>query len=71
MFTRFFNAEPVFNYAAAARSDVKKYARYFNALLDNGIYCAPSQFEANFVSFSHSNADIAATLKIIEKILTR
>jgi len=71
MFTLFFNEEPVLNYAAAARSDVKKYARYFNALLDNGIYCAPSQFEANFVSFSHSNADIAATLKIIEKILTR
>jgi glutamate-1-semialdehyde 2,1-aminomutase (EC 5.4.3.8) len=71
MFTLFFNDGPVVNYAAAARSDVKKYARYFNALLNNGIYCAPSQFEANFLSFAHSDADIAETLKTVKKIITR
>jgi glutamate-1-semialdehyde 2,1-aminomutase len=60
--TIFFASEPVRNYADAKRSDTKLYARYFREMLDRGIFLAPSQFEAAFISASHTLADIDRTL---------
>ena len=62
MFTFFFNPEKVRNYTGAARSDTKQFARYFQGMLDRGIYLPCSQFEANFVSVMHTDADIGATI---------
>jgi glutamate-1-semialdehyde 2,1-aminomutase len=62
MFTGFFSSSPVTDYASARRSDTRRYARFFHALLDHGVYLAPSQFEAGFVSLAHTDADIDATL---------
>jgi glutamate-1-semialdehyde 2,1-aminomutase len=60
--TVFFTAEPVRNYSDAKRSDTKRYARFFREMLDRGIFLAPSQFEAAFVSVAHTSADIDRTL---------
>ena len=60
--TIFFTPEPVRNYADAKRSDTKRYARFFREMLDRGIFLAPSQFEAAFVSAAHTSADIDRTL---------
>ena len=54
------------NYEDAVSSDTKKYAEFFSYLLDNGIYVAPSQFEAMFVSDAHNQEDIDRTCRIIE-----
>jgi glutamate-1-semialdehyde 2,1-aminomutase len=60
--TVFFTPDPVNNYADAKRSDTKRYARFFREMLDRGVFLAPSQFEAAFVSTSHRSADIERTL---------
>ena len=60
--TIFFTAAPVRNYADAKRSDTKRYARFFREMLDRGIFLAPSQFEAAFLSAAHTAADIDQTL---------
>jgi glutamate-1-semialdehyde 2,1-aminomutase len=62
MFTGFFTATPVTDYASARNADTARYARFFHALLERGVYLAPSQFEAGFVSLAHTDADIDATL---------
>ncbi len=53
----------VWNYADAVASDVQAYATFFHAMLDHGIYLAPSQFEALFVSLAHDDGAIDATIK--------
>ena len=58
MFTGFFNPGPVTSLAQVEQSDAAIYGRYFHALLDRGVYIAPSQFEAGFVSIAHTDADI-------------
>ena len=63
MFTFFFTPDPVTDYASAKRSDTEAFKRFFHHMLDNGVYLAPSQFEAAFVSAAHSDADIAETRK--------
>src|SRR5258706_2461579 len=60
--TVFFTAEPVRNYANAKRSDTRRYARFFREMLDRGVFFAPSQFEAAFVSAAHTSQDIDRTL---------
>lgn len=60
--TVFFTADPVRNYTDAKRSDTKRYARFFREMLDRGIFLAPSQFEAAFVSVAHTPQDIDRTL---------
>ena len=67
LLTVFFTDKKVVDYNTAKTSDTKKYAEYFGCLQDNGIYTAPSQFEAMFVSASHSEADIKYTCDIISK----
>ena len=60
--TVFFTPDPVKNYADAKRSDTKRYARFFREMLDRGVFLAPSQFEAAFVSAAHTAQDIDRTL---------
>ena len=57
--TGFFCDAPVTDYASAKRSDTKRYARYFHGMLERGVFLAPSQFEAAFVSLAHTHADVA------------
>lgn len=61
--TIFFAPQPVQNYADAKHSDTKLYARFFREMLQRGIFFAPSQFEAAFVSASHTAADIDRTIR--------
>jgi glutamate-1-semialdehyde 2,1-aminomutase len=63
MFTCFFSREPVTDYASAKRSDTVKFARFFRALLQSGVYFPASQFEAAFLSTAHSEADVTLTLE--------
>ncbi len=62
MFTGFFNAGPVTGLEQVEQSDTAAYGRYFHALLQRGVYIAPSQFEAGFVSIAHTGADIDRTI---------
>ncbi len=62
MFTAFFNPGPVTDYATATASDTRAFAAYFRAMLRQGIYLAPSQFEAAFMSLAHTEADIDRTV---------
>ena len=61
----FFTEKEVVNYESALTSDTSKYSDYFNYMLNHGIYLAPSQFEAMFISYAHSMADIEKTCEII------
>ncbi len=70
MFTGFFNPGPVAALAHAEGSDTSMYARYFHAMQERGVYIAPSQFEAGFVSTAHTEADIDATIAKAEDALT-
>lgn len=65
----FFTEGPVRTYADAVKSDTDLYSRFFWAMLKNGVYFAPSQFEAAFVSAAHGEGDIDETLEAIEKAL--
>src|SRR5881409_3378579 len=60
MLTGFFTDRPVTDYATAKRSDTARYGRFFHAMLARGVFLAPSQFEAAFVSLAHRDADIVA-----------
>jgi glutamate-1-semialdehyde 2,1-aminomutase len=62
MLTGFFTAAPVVDYSTAAASDTKRYARYFHAMLARGVYLAPSQFEAAFVSTAHDESLVDQTI---------
>ncbi|OQX46376.1 MAG: aspartate aminotransferase family protein, partial [Candidatus Sedimenticola endophacoides] len=63
MFGIFFSdAEKVTNYAQATACDQERFKAFFHAMLEHGVYLAPSAFEAGFVSAAHSDADIQATL---------
>jgi glutamate-1-semialdehyde 2,1-aminomutase len=66
MFTLFFNPEPVSSLSEASKSDTSFFAKYFHAMLERGVYLACSQFEANFVSAAHSDADIKQTITTAE-----
>ena len=68
MFTLFFNDRPVDNYEDAKESNLARFARYFKKMLESGIYLAPSQFEAVFVSLAHSTADIEKTLSAAKRV---
>ncbi|HSF24663.1 MAG TPA: glutamate-1-semialdehyde 2,1-aminomutase [Blastocatellia bacterium] len=62
MMTAFFTEGPVTDWPGAAKSDTERYARFFRAMLEGGIYLAPSQFECAFVSLAHSDEDIERTI---------
>jgi glutamate-1-semialdehyde 2,1-aminomutase len=69
MFTLFFTKEKVVDYETAKTSDTKKFALYFSSMIDQGIYFAPSQFEAAFMSAAHSDEDIERTITAAGKAL--
>jgi glutamate-1-semialdehyde 2,1-aminomutase len=69
MFTLFFTSTPVTDAESARRSDTKAFSRYFSALIENGIFIPPSQFEAAFISTAHTAKDIDATLHAAEDAL--
>jgi glutamate-1-semialdehyde 2,1-aminomutase len=60
--TLFFTAQPVRDYSDAKRSDTKQYARFFREMLDRGVFLAPSQFEALFVSAAHTSENVKRTI---------
>ncbi len=66
----YFNPQPVDDYPTAAASDTAAYAKFFAAMLERGIYLAPSQFEAMFVGDAHTDAMIAATVAAAEEALS-
>ena len=68
MFTLFFNEKPVYNYSDAKESNLERFAKYFKKMIERGIYLAPSQFEAVFVSLAHTLKDIEKTLEAAEKV---
>ena len=61
---------PVTNVSDAKRSDTELYGRFFHAMLDRGVYLAPSQFEAGFLSTAHRQLDVDRTLEIADAALT-
>ncbi len=71
MFTFFFTPDPVVDWESAKRSDTARFKQFFHWMLDRGIYLAPSQFEAGFVSTSHSEQDIARTVDAANEFFRR
>ena len=69
MFTLFFNPEPVVGFTQSSQNNTDRFAAYFQGMLDRGIYLPCSQFEANFVSTAHSNADIDRTIAAANEVL--
>ena len=69
MFCTFFTAEPVADLDGAMKSDTALFAKYFHAMLDRGIYLAPSQFEAAFVSTAHTTRHVERTLEAADEAL--
>lgn len=63
MFSAFFTDVPVKDYASACTSDVERFAKYYRGMLEQGIYLAPSQYEAVFLSTAHTEADIDQALE--------
>jgi glutamate-1-semialdehyde 2,1-aminomutase len=71
MLTAFFAEGPIDDYAAAQRSDTGAYSRFHAAMLEQGFFFAPSQFEAAFVSLAHTEREIDATVEAAKKALAR
>ena len=65
----FFTPSAVTTFVDAKGSDVGRYARYFKGMLERGIYLAPAQFEAMFVSAAHTRQDLARTLEAVDEAL--
>ncbi|PAB60845.1 glutamate-1-semialdehyde 2,1-aminomutase [Anaeromicrobium sediminis] len=63
MLCTFFNENPVVDFESATKSDVDKFNIYFREMLKEGVYIAPSQFEASFISIKHTDEDIDKTIK--------
>lgn len=66
----FFTPDSVESFTGAAKSDLKKYAAYFEKMLTRGIYLAPAQFEAMFLSFAHTDEDIEETLSAAAQVFS-
>jgi glutamate-1-semialdehyde 2,1-aminomutase len=69
MFGFFFNPGPVHNYEDAKKSDLAKFGRFHRGMLEQGVYLAPSQFEAGFTSLAHTDADIDRTLAAARTVM--
>ncbi len=67
MFALFFTGQEVVDYASAKTSDTERFGRYFHGMLEQGVYVAPSQFEAGFMSLVHSDEDIEHTIQAAAK----
>jgi glutamate-1-semialdehyde 2,1-aminomutase len=71
MFCAYFTDKKVYNVADAMKSDRERFKKYFHGMLDGGIYLAPSQFEAGFLSTAHSPADIERTVRVAAQTLRK
>lgn len=69
MFGLFFQADPVHNYEDAKKSDLAKFARFHRGMLEQGVYLAPSQFEAGFTSLAHGDAEVEQTLAAARTVM--
>lgn len=69
MFCGYFTGRPVHNLDDALHSDRERFARFFNGMLDAGIYFAPSQFEAGFISTAHTPDDVEATVRAAAAVM--
>ena len=69
MFCLYFTEHEVWNLADAQRSDKAAFARYFHRCLDAGVYFAPSQFEAGFLSLAHTPADLEFAGRVVAEAL--
>jgi glutamate-1-semialdehyde 2,1-aminomutase len=69
MFGLFFTAGPVHNYDDAKQSDTAKFGRFHRGMLEQGIYLAPSQFEAGFTSLAHTDEDVERTLAAARTVM--
>ena len=69
MFGFFFTDGPVHNFGDAKKSDTAKFGRFFRGMLEEGVYLAPSQFEAGFTSLAHTSEDIQQTIAAAEKVM--
>ncbi len=67
MWTSFFNAEPVTDWESANRSNRERYGKFFHAMLKEGVYLAPSQFEAAFISIAHTDELLDRTVEAARK----
>jgi glutamate-1-semialdehyde 2,1-aminomutase len=69
MFCAYFTAHPVHNLANAMKSDRDRFKKYFHGMLEQGVYLAPSQFEAGFLSTAHSHADLQHTIRAAAAVI--
>lgn len=69
MFSVFFTAEKVIDFRSACTSNVEMFARYYRGMLERGVYLAPSQYEAVFLSTEHTDADLDFTLEQVRQVL--
>jgi glutamate-1-semialdehyde 2,1-aminomutase len=67
MWTSFFTSEPVTDWATASKSDRALYGKFFHAMLLEGVYLAPSQFEAGFISIAHTDELLDKTIEAARK----
>jgi glutamate-1-semialdehyde 2,1-aminomutase len=67
MLTVFFTAEPVYDYPTAKKADTARFGRFFHAMLNEGVYLPPSQFEAAFVSLAIGEPEVAHVLAAARK----
>ncbi|NOY64308.1 MAG: glutamate-1-semialdehyde 2,1-aminomutase [Nitrospirae bacterium] len=71
MFCTYFTDKEVIDYTTARMADTEKFARFFKGMLDRGIYLAPSQFEAGFISLAHRDRDIEKTVRAAYEVMRR
>uniref|UniRef100_A0A1D1ZE96 Glutamate-1-semialdehyde 2,1-aminomutase, chloroplastic n=1 Tax=Anthurium amnicola TaxID=1678845 RepID=A0A1D1ZE96_9ARAE len=71
MFGFFFTGGPVYNFEDAKKSDTAKFGRFYRGMLEEGVYFAPSQFEAGFTSLAHTSQDIEQTVEAAKKVFQR
>jgi glutamate-1-semialdehyde 2,1-aminomutase len=71
MWTGFFTTEPVVDWTSANKCNREMYGRFFHAMLEGGIYLAPSQFEAAFVSLAHTDEVVETTIEAAQRAFTR
>ena len=69
MFCGYFTSEPVWNLADAMKADRERFKKFFHGMLAEGVYLAPSQFEAGFISTAHTETDIDTTVKAAAKVM--
>ena len=69
MFCAYFTSEPVHNLADAMKSDRERFKKYFHDMLNEGVYFAPSQFEAGFLSTAHTAEDVEKTVQAASRVL--